>query len=101
MSILAPRYPDFAGHRIQWRRSLKCSATSMTTMSKVTISDALLSLARHHQSYVRLLERSDFDVGMYTPKRVADQTPHERDELNIIARGAGEFVCDGGTIPFE
>jgi mannose-6-phosphate isomerase-like protein (cupin superfamily) len=71
------------------------------TMSKLTIADALVRLEKHDQTYVRLLERNDFDVGMYKPEGVDKQAPHERDELYVIATGSGEFVSGGATTRFE
>ena len=72
----------------------------MATMSKLTIAEALGVLRTDRQSYMRLLERSDFDVGMYKPERVDNQTLHTRDEVYVIAAGTGEFVCQGEKTTF-
>lgn len=69
-------------------------------MSKLTVAETLTSLDKNHQAYMRFLKRSDFDVGMYKPEGVDDQTPHTRDELYVIAKGTGEFVCEGDKMTF-
>jgi mannose-6-phosphate isomerase-like protein (cupin superfamily) len=62
---------------------------------KLTATDASARLARMGEKYTRFLERQDFDVGLYRPERVDEQTPHARDEIYIIAGGTGAFHCSG------
>jgi mannose-6-phosphate isomerase-like protein (cupin superfamily) len=37
----------------------------------------------------------------YAPKGVDRQTPHDQDELYVIASGRGSFVVDGARHPFQ
>jgi mannose-6-phosphate isomerase-like protein (cupin superfamily) len=49
---------------------------------------------------MRLIEDDTYDIGLYKPDGVDPQTPHNRDEVYIVAAGTGEFVCDGKTKAF-
>jgi mannose-6-phosphate isomerase-like protein (cupin superfamily) len=69
-------------------------------MLRLTVGDSLSRLDRDHIDFVRLLEKSDFDVGLYRPAQTDSQTPHARDEIYVIAAGSGEFVCEGERTPF-
>ena len=69
-------------------------------MFRRTIDDALAVLDAKAEPYSRLLEKADFDVGLYRPMGSDDQSPHTRDELYIIASGTGDFFCAGETKPF-
>ena len=44
-------------------------------------------------AYVELFRHGTLSVELYAPRGVDPQTPHSRDELYVIARGAGEFLC--------
>ncbi len=61
-------------------------------MDKISVAAALEEF-EGGKTYMRLIEKSGFDVGMYRPGEMDDQTPHARDEIYIVATGAGEFVC--------
>ena len=46
-----------------------------------------------------LLSRGSLLVKVYAPRGDDPQTPHTRDEIYVVARGHGEFVCgDARTI---
>ena len=64
-------------------------------MIKFSIAEAVARLMSENTDYARLFERESFDIGMYRPAKIDRQTPHERDELYIVAAGSGEFVCGG------
>ena len=63
-------------------------------MDKLSIVQALKALSGS-ETYKRLIEKTDLDIGMYRPNETDDQTPHARDEIYIVATGTGEFVCAG------
>lgn len=67
-------------------------------MSKLSLAEGLAALGG--DDFARLLERSDFDVGIYAPRHGDPQAPHRRDEIYIIAQGTGEFILDGDTYGF-
>lgn len=41
----------------------------------------------------------DLEVRLYAPKGHDPQTPHDRDELYIVASGAGRFRLEANTTP--
>jgi mannose-6-phosphate isomerase-like protein (cupin superfamily) len=45
-----------------------------------------------------LLEHGSLELRHYAPKGVDPQTPHERDELYVVARGHGSFVRGGERV---
>jgi mannose-6-phosphate isomerase-like protein (cupin superfamily) len=59
---------------------------------KVTVSQALLTLAASGETYGDVLAASDFDVGLYRPEGRDPQGPHKRDEIYVVATGTGTFV---------
>ncbi len=64
-------------------------------MHQLSIAGALGAFEGSSETYKRLLEKVDFDVGMYRPDEKDDQTPHARDEIYIVASGTGTFFCAG------
>ena len=64
-------------------------------MDKLSIAGALGALKDSSETYKRLLEKADFDVGIYRPDEIDAQTPHARDEIYIVASGTGTFFCAG------
>jgi mannose-6-phosphate isomerase-like protein (cupin superfamily) len=40
-------------------------------------------------------------IGVYAPRGIDEQAPHEQDELYIIASGSGTFVKNGERRPFK
>ncbi len=44
-------------------------------------------------TYVELLTHGTLSVEIYAPRGIDTQQPHSRDELYVVASGAGEFVC--------
>ena len=69
-------------------------------MNGLSLTEALDAVARSGEDFQRLFVRSDFDVGLYRPEKIDSQTPHQRDEVYIVASGSGTFVCGGKTAPF-
>lgn len=45
--------------------------------------------------FTELLRHGSLDVEIYAPRGVDEQQPHSRDELYVVASGAGDFVVDG------
>jgi len=69
-------------------------------MDKLSIAGALGALKDSSETYKRLLEKTNFDVSMYRPDEIDDQTPHARDEICIVASGTGIFFCAGEQATF-
>jgi len=70
-------------------------------MEKFTLAKGIATLASNNVDYRWLVERNAFDVGIYRPDQIDNQTPHQRDELYIIASGSGRFVCGEETEKFS
>jgi len=49
---------------------------------------------------VALFEHGSLVVKLYAPRGSDSQTPHSRDEIYVVARGTGEFVCGGARQTF-
>jgi mannose-6-phosphate isomerase-like protein (cupin superfamily) len=69
-------------------------------MDKFAIAEAVQALADQGEDFARLFQRPDFDLSLYKPSPDDPQTPHRRDELYIVARGSGIFLCAAEQAPF-
>lgn len=68
---------------------------------KITLAEALDRLpGPQDERSVSVFEHGSLVVKLYTPHGNDDQTPHSRDEIYVVARGSGEFVCDGARQQF-
>ena len=47
-----------------------------------------------------LFSHGTLDVEIYAPRGTDPQTPHQQDEVYIVAQGSGEFVCDTERVAF-
>lgn len=70
-------------------------------MSRLTIPNALQSLAESNGSFKELFSHGSMSVEIYKPIKVDLQTPHTRDELYVVASGSGYFVNGQSRQPFE
>jgi mannose-6-phosphate isomerase-like protein (cupin superfamily) len=68
---------------------------------KISLAEALARLpGPQDEVSVSVFEHGTLVVKLYTPRGNDEQTPHSRDEIYVVARGAGEFVCGGARQPF-
>lgn len=70
-------------------------------MTRLTITNALNRLEGHDRRFIKLLEHGSLEVEIYAPRASDPQSPHDRDEIYVVATGSGMFVCDGERHPFE
>ncbi len=63
----------------------------------VGLAEALQKLEGPERS-VRLFAHGSLLVKLYGPVGIDDQTPHEQDEIYLIARGSGTFTIHGKSI---
>ena len=70
---------------------------------RVTIPDALDAVAKIREGIPSALcfEHGTLQVKMYRPAGQDPQKPHARDEIYVIARGAGWFVNGADRHPFQ
>lgn len=63
---------------------------------KLKLEDALARLpGPQGEDSVALFEHGSLVIKLYAPRGTDPQTPHSRDEIYVVARGTGEFVCGG------
>jgi mannose-6-phosphate isomerase-like protein (cupin superfamily) len=71
--------------------------TTDNSCQKITLAEALGRLPGPQGEHsVGVFEHGSLVVKLYTPRDQDPQTPHSRDEVYVIVRGSGEFLC-GGT----
>jgi mannose-6-phosphate isomerase-like protein (cupin superfamily) len=47
-----------------------------------------------------VMDHGSMSVRWYAPKGADPQTPHDQDELYIVASGTGTYTVDGASMPF-
>ena len=63
------------------------------SIAHVSLAEALELLpAPDGKRSIAVLEHGTLQVKLYAPRDVDLQSPHPRDEIYVVARGAGEFV---------
>ena len=68
--------------------------TTTNTCQKITLAEALARLpGPQREQVVSVFEHGSLVVKLYAPDGQDPQTPHSRDEIYVVARGVGEFVC--------
>jgi mannose-6-phosphate isomerase-like protein (cupin superfamily) len=75
--------------------------TTSNSGKKMTLAEALDRLpGPQGELSVGVFEHGSLVVKLYAPRGHDDQTPHSRDEVYVVARGGGEFVCHGARQVF-
>ena len=70
--------------------------TTTNSCKKITLAEALDRLpGPQGEQSVGVFEHGSLVVKLYAPRGHDPQTPHSRDEIYVVARGGGEFVCGG------
>ncbi len=72
----------------------------MTHGRRVDLGDALSRVRETPDAFATVLSQGSLQVGLYAPSGVDPQTPHTRDELYVVMRGAGWFVNGDTREPF-
>jgi mannose-6-phosphate isomerase-like protein (cupin superfamily) len=68
--------------------------TTFNSCQKITLEEALRRLpGPQGEQSVEVFEHGSLVVELYTPRGHDRQTPHSRDEVYVVVRGSGEFVC--------
>ena len=62
---------------------------------KVSLAEATDKLSRHHKEFLLLFKNSTLGLELYKPHLIDKQTPHDRDEVYIIATGEATFELEG------
>ena len=61
------------------------------TPTKFDLQDAVARVSRLDKPFEVRLEDGDFSIEMFTPRGADTQSPHSRDEIYVVARGACRF----------
>lgn len=51
--------------------------------------------------FLRVFERGTLSAELYRPRGHDPQTPHLQDEVYIVIRGSGVYLCAGTSTPFH
>lgn len=63
---------------------------------KVTLAEGLDKLPTPEgKRFTTVFRHGTLLVEVYAPRERDPQQPHTRDEIYVVARGSGEYVCDG------
>ena len=75
--------------------------TTSNSYQRITLAQALDRLpGPQGEQSVGVFEHGSLVVKLYAPRANDPQTPHSRDEIYVVARGSGEFVCGDSRQPF-
>ncbi len=69
-------------------------------MFKLSVDEALARLGGDDPSWTVLRTEGAVEIGIYRPDRTDSQTPHDRDEIYVVASGSGFFEEGGDRRPF-
>ncbi|MFN3747262.1 MAG: cupin domain-containing protein [Sphingorhabdus sp.] len=72
----------------------------MTWQGSKSAIEAILATLPADQQFHYPIRHGTMRVGLYAPKGTDDQSPHDQDEIYIIASGNGWFVKGGDRIAF-
>jgi mannose-6-phosphate isomerase-like protein (cupin superfamily) len=62
---------------------------------KVSLAEATEKLSQHPREFLLLFNNNTLDLELYKPYLVDKQTPHDRDEVYLIATGEAAFELEG------
>jgi len=75
--------------------------TTANSCKKISLAEAQHRLHGPQGEFsVSVFEHGSLVVKLYAPRGHDDQTPHSRDEIYVVARGTGEFICAGARQAF-
>jgi mannose-6-phosphate isomerase-like protein (cupin superfamily) len=57
-------------------------------------------LAKAGKPFIEAWESGLVTIELYQPRGRDNQKPHNRDEIYVVVKGEGHFLCDGHTRPF-
>ena len=65
-----------------------------------TLKEAMSAPLPAGRASALLMEHGSMTLRWYAPKGVDNQTPHDQDEIYIVASGSGTFFMDGERLAF-
>jgi len=85
---------------LQLPLTILTSNNNMPT-NHLSIPKAAELLKQSGNLFTEVFKHGTLSVEFYTPDKTDTQTPHNRDEVYIIATGTGQFYNDGLTTNFK
>mgnify|MGYP002628943119 CR=1 FL=1 len=67
----------------------------------VSLKKAKEAISGSESPFKEVFAHGTLSVELYQPDKIDHQTPHERDEVYIIAEGSGKFHLENEYISFE
>ncbi len=72
----------------------------MPEETRISPSEAQARLEAASDNYLVFMERHGDTLGYYAPRGIDDQTPHDRDEIYVVAKGTGTFRRGNEVVSF-
>jgi mannose-6-phosphate isomerase-like protein (cupin superfamily) len=69
------------------------------TPLRATVAEAVAAPIPEGRQSSLLMAHGSMEVRFYAPRGIDAQTPHTQDELYVVARGSGWFVCGDRRTP--
>lgn len=93
---------EFGGHRpdrnADWRKKI----TMIKRATHSTLDDAIdLGPAPPGNLAIPVFNHGTMEAELYSPQGTDPQTPHTRDEIYVVAKGAGQFFDGQETIDIK
>jgi mannose-6-phosphate isomerase-like protein (cupin superfamily) len=70
------------------------------TPVRIALDEAVATPLEPGRASSLLLEHGTLELRFYAPRGHDPQTPHDRDELYVVASGRGHFVRGAKRVPF-
>ena len=68
---------------------------------KIAYQPSLAALEKSGNKFVELFRHGSLSVELYRPIVLDLQTPHDRDEIYVVASGSGHYECNGKITEFN
>ena len=72
----------------------------MSEPIRATIAEARVAPIQPGRQSSLIMEHGSMELRYYAPRGADLQTPHDRDELYVVASGRGTFFVGGQRVPF-
>jgi mannose-6-phosphate isomerase-like protein (cupin superfamily) len=72
----------------------------MSKPIRATIAEAKVAPIQPGRQSSLIMEHGSMELRYYAPRGADLQTPHDRDELYVVASGRGTFFVGGQRVPF-
>ena len=68
----------------------------------IIVAEAVARLTKETQrQFTVMLKHGSMSIEYFSPQKIDTQTPHNQDEIYVIAKGSGTFYGDGERVQFN